>query len=339
MVAFNVLESDAFSMASLTEGLDSVDYKPSLLGSLGIFEPEPIRTQDVQIDRRDGDINLIKTSERGAPAEELNRESRSMVGLKTVRLAKSSTLMAHEIANIRAFGKETELQSVAMEFARRNARLVQDLEYTKEKHRLGALQGLLLDADGSTIYNFNTEFGESATAEIDFELDDDTTDVRAKCNQVVRGMAVSSRGAMGPGSEVHALAGDEFYDDLIKHPQVRQTYLNWAAAADLREGMAYKAFTYGGITFHNYRGSDDGTEIAVGATKAKFFPVGARGVFKEVMSPADEFMPYAGQMGQSMYALRELDPSGLQQWVRAHVRAYPLFVCQKPRVLRSAKNA
>jgi hypothetical protein len=37
---------------------------------------------------------------------------------------------------------------------------------------------------------------------------------------------------------------------------------------------------YGGITFVNYRGTDDGTTVGVDTNKCKFFPANAPGVFE-----------------------------------------------------------
>ncbi|WP_324699793.1 major capsid protein [Novosphingobium sp. RL4] len=85
---------------------------------------------------------------------------------------------------------------------------------------------------------------------------------------------------------MHALVGDAFYDALINHPQVRETYLNWSAAADLRGNISFGDFEYGGITWHNYQGTDDNSTVAVGVDNAIFFPVGAQDVFKKSMAPA-----------------------------------------------------
>lgn len=336
MANMNVFESDAFSLTSLSGQVEKVDYVPGLIGSLGLFEPVPVRTRTVWVDRREGEVNLIQTSANGAPPEELIRDDRSAVPLKAVRLAKGATIYASEIASWRAFGSETENTVVMQEYARRMERVRQDMEYTHEKHRLGALQGILLDADGSTIYNYATEFGESIPAATSFELDVVGTDVRGICNALVRSVARSAKGAWIDGrTELHALAGDAFYDALINHPTVRETYLNWSAAADLRQGTAFGAFTYGGITFHNYRGSDDNTEIAVNTSQAKFFPVNARDVFKHVMAPADEFMPYVGAPGQNIYSMNLRDPSGRDAFVRNEQYSYPLYICQRPGLLRA----
>ena len=51
----------------------------------------------------------------------------------------------------------------------------------------------------------------------------------------IRQMARAANGAWVQGrTQVHALCGDTFWDQLIAHSEVRQTYLNWTAAADLR---------------------------------------------------------------------------------------------------------
>jgi hypothetical protein len=62
---------------------------------------------------------------------------------------------------------------VQAEVARRLAGptgLIANVRYTWENMRLGAVQGLLVDADGSTLYNWFDEFGSSAPAEVDFNL-------------------------------------------------------------------------------------------------------------------------------------------------------------------------
>ena len=336
MATMDVFNSNAFSLTSLSGQVDKLDYVPGLLGSLGIFEPEPVRTRTVFVDRRVGEVNLIQTSANGAPPEELVRDARSAIPLQATRLAKGATVYASEIASWRAFGTEDEQTIVMQEYNRRMERVRQDVEYTQEKHRLGAIQGILLDADGSTIYNYATEFGESIPAATDFNLEVDTTDVRGICASLIRSVARAAKGAWIEGrTQLHALAGDAFYDALIVHPQVRQTYLNWSAAAELRQGVAFQAFTYGGITFHNYRGSDDNSEIAINTDQAKFFPVGAPEVFKHVMAPADEFMPYVGAPGQNVYSMNLRDPSGRDAWVRNEQYSYPLFLCQRPGLLRA----
>ena len=65
MPTMDIFKSSAFSMTSLTGMVEKTDYMPSLLGSLGIFEPEPVATHDLWIDRREGVLTLIPSSPLG----------------------------------------------------------------------------------------------------------------------------------------------------------------------------------------------------------------------------------------------------------------------------------
>lgn len=335
MATMDVFKGSAFSTMSLSGMVEKMDYKPQLLGSLGIFTPEPVRTRAIFVDRIEGGLTLIPTSPDGSPPSSLNGETRSVVSLRTARLTKEFTLYAHELDGIRAFGSESELMGVQREYLRRLQRIRDDMDLTHEHHRLGALQGLLLDADGSTvIYNYATEFNEAIPAATSFELDVTTTDVPTICRQIARSMARSGKGALA-GATIHALCGDDFYDALIRHPSVKETYLQQQAANSLREmqGQIFESFRVGGITFHNYRGTDDNSTVAIPTAAAKFFPVGARDVFKVAYSPL-ESAEYVNTPGQSIYAMNILDRDR-NMWTKGEIYSYPLYVCQRPSVLRS----
>lgn len=336
MATMDIFNNSAFSATSLSGFVQKMPYVPQLLGSLNIFDPVPVRTRSIFVDRTEGGLTLIPTSADGAPPDVLDGEDRDAVPLKTTRLAKRFTLYAHELDGIRASGTESELMGVMGEYNRRMARLRSDMEITHEYHRLGALQGLLLDSDGSTvIYDYSTEFNEAIPAAISFELDVATTNVMAKCTEIARGMARSGKGSLA-GATIHALAGDSFYDALISHPNVEKFYLNQMAAQSLQsaQGQVFQSFTLGPITFHNYRGTDDNSTVAVPTAEAKFFPVGARDVFKVAYAPL-EAMNFVNTPGQPVYAMNIPDRDR-NMWTKGEIYSYPLYMCQQPRVLRKA---
>ena len=335
MPSMDVFNSSAFSTTSLTGAVEKIDFKPSFIGTLGVFEPMPVRTKQLFVDRRDGVLKLIATSATGAPPEELQKDNRDAVNLETTRLAKSFTMYAAELQGIRGFGKETDLMAVQADFLRRMGRIRDDMELTHEFHRLGALQGMLLDADGVTvIYDYFSEFNETNAVAVSFELDVTTTDVRQVCHQITRSMARSARGSFTPGTTVHALVGDDFYDALISHESVEKSYLNWTSAADLRENIAFESFPFAGITFHNYRGTDDNATVAIAPTEAKLFPIGARDVFKKAMAP-HETMDFVNTPGRDIYAMTIRDRDR-NMWAKGELYSYPLYFCEQPRVLRKA---
>lgn len=342
MATLDIFNNDAFSLQSMLEAIESIDFQPQRLGQMGIFTPNPVRTQLVSIEQRDGVLGLIQTSLRGEALEQRLNEKRNIRDFRTVRIAKGDRINASELADIRAFGTETELMQVQAEVARRLAGPVgiqSEIEMTMENMRLGAIQGIVKDADGSTIRDWFTEFGVSAATEIDFDLDNASPAsgaVRKKCSQVVRAMMKAAKGVWRPGTQVYALCGDAFWDDLTAHDEVRTTYLNTQEASTLRDGLAYEKFNYGGITFENYRGTDDGTTVGIATDKCKFFPVNAPGAFLEVMSPGEQFS-HLGQLGKEMYPIIVPDRDR-DMYVDIEGYAYPLHVCTRPLMLQSGRR-
>jgi hypothetical protein len=338
MAGMDVFKADAFSMAGMLAAIENVDYKPQFLGSLNLFTPSPVRTRVIQVESRDGVLRLIPTSPIGAPLTPQTRDKGKLINLSTVRLAKEDALRADEIQGIRAFGSETELTQVQVEVARRLQKLHDDMELTWEHHRLGAVQGILLDADGSPIVNYFTAFGVAQPGEVEMNFATLANgEVREKIeSEIVRPLIRAAKGAFVTGSRIQAIVGDEFWDAFMKNAEVRTSYLNWVAAAELRQGTAFSSFHFAGVDWQNYRGTDDGTTVSIAADEAKFFPVNAPGVFEVAWAPA-EFLDTANQPGVPVRPLVLPDPSGRNAYVNIEVYSYPLFLVKRPLTLRSAK--
>lgn len=339
MASMDIFRDDAFSMVELSAAVREIEYIPQLLGSLGIFDETGVYIRNISIEKKGDSLSLIPTSPDGSAPRQTMQEQANLRNFRTVRLADSFTLLASEVAGMRAFGSESELKVVQTEYAERMGTVRNNMDLTHEYHRLGALQGVLLDADGtSVIYDYFEEFDIDEEDEINFALNVEATDVRGLCHDLTRSMARSAKGAFTSATSVHALVGDDFYDALINHPKVVRTYEGWAAAADLRQNVAFQAFTFGGVTWHNYRGTDDNSTVAIDPDEAKFFPVGARDVFKKFMSPADEFMPFVNTKGQDTYAMNIIDKDR-EAWTKGELYSYPLYMCVKPQVLRKGKKS
>ncbi len=340
MATMDVFKADAFSMISLTQAIENIDYKPQFIGSLGLFDPEPSRTRAIAIESRDEGQNLIPISQVGAPLEEMGALKRKVRNFQTYRIAKGSTIYAEELQGIRAFGSETELEQVQAEVAKRMARLMNDVELTWEHMRLGAIQGLFIDSDGSTVVDYFSEFGVSAPAEVPFDFGGLAAgEIRELIERdIVRPMVRASKGAFVQGSRIIGLVGDLFWDELMKHEEVRNTYLNYSAASALRgaTGVFGSTFPFAGIDWINYRGTDDESTVAIAADKARFFPAAAPGIFQVAWGPG-EFMDTVNQPGRDVTALTLTDQSGRNAWARVELYSYPLYICTRPGVLFSAR--
>lgn len=334
MASIDIFSGDAFTTFSLTDAINKVPYVPQWLRGLNLCKDVPVRTETVAVEKREKGLAIVQTTPRGAPVPSVARDKRDIRDFRTVRIAQSDTLRASELQNIRAFGSETELAQVQEEVMNRMVNLRDNNNLTHENMLLGMIQGRVVDADGSVIRDWFSEWNITKPGEVNFTLATEKADLRAKCNAVVRGMAKASKGAFTQQTRIIGLAGDDFWDKLTTHPEVERTYLNQVAASELRQGNAFGTFDFGGITWVNYRGTDD-NEVAVAPSKVKFFPQNAPGVFQRALSPGESF-DWVNTPGQETYALTIPDKDR-NQFVDIEVYSYPLYICTRPEVLYSGK--
>lgn len=339
-VGFDIFHSDPFSAVSMTEAVNKMGYVPSFLRTLpGLIVPKPVRTTQIFIEQRENAPALIQTDNRGAPPAKIAGDRRSLRGFNALRVAQGSTITADSLQNIRGFGSETDLQAVQVEVANRQAIIGRNIDLTEENLFLGLVQGTVLDADGTTtLFDWASEFGQTIPTEVDFDLDNASPAsgaVRKVCNGVTRTVRRNLKGMGGNAVSIYAICGDAFWDDLTAHSEVRQTYLNTMAAADLREGNAWETFRYGGIVWSNYRGTDDGSTLAVNTDKAKFFPTGA-GIFQMAYAPAEGF-EFVNTLGKPRYSQMVFDKDR-NAWVDVEMSSYPLPVCVQPSALHRGRR-
>jgi hypothetical protein len=333
MAAFNIFENDAFSLLSMTNAIQKMPYIPTLLGSMGLFTPVPVNTVTVAVEQVQGKLSIIQTSQRGAPPTTQDAIKRQVRDFRTVRLFKQDTLFSHEIQNVRAFGTESELQTMQTMVAGRQMRLNNDLSLTREYHMLGAINGIVLDADGSSvIYNYFTEFGITQPGEITFSNAAVTAagGMRAFIQKNIVRPMMRSIGNL-PMAEIVVLMGDDFYDWFTNHPDVEKTFINWNASAEMRNGNAFEEFSFAGIRAINYRGTDDNSTVAVPANKARFFLRGVPDLFQVAYSPGESF-DVVNTMGLERYS-QVVPDRDRNAWVQVEVSSYPLFMCTRPETL------
>lgn len=343
-LTMDVFRQDAFAATTMTAVVDKIGYIPSFLGDLpGLFTPMPVSTTQVFIEERGTQAALIQTSARGAPPNQSGNEKRKVYSFSTVRLAKQSRIMADQLQGIRAFGSTTEMQSLQGEVARRQFLMKSDIALTMENLRLSCVQGVVLDADGSTIADWPTALGQTIPAEVNFDLANTNPAsgaVRKVCTQVTRSVKRAlKKGQASEMVQVVGLCGDNFWDDLTGHTEVRQTYLNTQAAADLRTGLSFEQFQYGGILFINYRGTDDATTVGINTDKVKFFPmpqIAGTSIFQMAYAPAERF-EFVNTPGLPLYSWIVPDDDR-DMFADIEMYTYPLPVCVLPSALHRGKR-
>lgn len=337
----DIFHSDPFTVFSLTEAINNTDYVPGHISKLGLFSTSSVATLSVAIEEKNGVLTLVAPSPRGGPGQTVDKSKRRLRMLAIPHFEIDDAIMADEVQGIRPFGEEDGLESVMAKVDERMALHSQSFAATEEFHRIGAIKGVVTYADGTTLDLFN-EFEVDQEDEIDFDLDNANPAegaLRKKCAAVYRTIARNLGGV--PFSGVRAECGDAFFDDLISHKEVRESYLQQQEASQLRRGYVddgrsgiFGTFEFGNILWENYRGAVGEVDF-VESDKCHLFPTGAPGLFKSVYGPAD-YVETVNTLGKRLYMKQIKMPNG--KGISIEVQSNALQYCTRPKVLMQGKR-
>lgn len=341
MSVLDVFNSDFFGVVSLTQSLDLKPYKPNWLGSLGLFQNRGVTTTTAVVEERHGRLSLVKTSARGTNTQTEKQAKRKGIPFLIPHLALCDGLQADDVQNVRAFGTEDQMKTIAQLSLEVMTQLRDDIEITKEYHRYGAIQGIVLDGDTTTeIYNFFTAFNVvEPTEAFDLTAATDTGSIKQSCTDVIR-LVHKSLGAK-THTGIIGIAGDEFFDTLVSNVEVKSAYNRWqdnrfARASQISGAQGYTVgadnmpgFEFGGITFLNSRAAI-GNNLFIPTGVCRFFPTGVPDLFLEINAPAD-YVETVNTVGMPFYAKQER-----MKWdkgIEFEVQSNPLIMPTLPGVL------
>lgn len=320
--------TDLFKTVALSEAINKLPAMPGRVGAMGMFDEAGIRATSVLVEQRNGRLVLVPNQSRSADAQPVGNTKRQALAISAAHLPLSATVLPEEIQDVRAFGQESVdsgLQAQAQVINDKLQDLKNSIEVTREFHRVGALRGKVLDADGSTLVDLYQHFGVTKEAR-NVALSSAATNVRKACLDAKRFAELKLGGTMVTG--FHALCGATWFDAFIEHDKVKAAYANYAEAADRLGGDVRKGFTYGGITFEEYTASVSG-QAFIPDSVAQVFPVG-RGIFKLFNAPAN-YNEAVNTVGQAYYAKAEERRMG-KGW-DLEAQANPLALCLYPEAL------
>ncbi|SDX04965.1 Phage major capsid protein E [Pseudomonas syringae] len=324
MADIAIFDDEAFSVATLTAAINEQPYLPGRISSLGLFQEEGIATLTVQIEKDGDTLALVPAGERGSSGLVVTGTKRRMIPFNTVHLPERFTIKADEIQGIRAFGSRTELQAVQDVINTRLARARRQLDATHEFQRMGALNGEVLDADGQTVLlDIYAAFGVQRQS-LSMGLNDADTQLRVKAGEALDMQEDALGSVTSTGSR--AFCGKSFWNKLIVHKSVTETYLNSTQAAELR-GDARESFEFGGIVWERYRGKVAGISF-VHDDEALLVPEGVPDLYISAFAPAD-YMETVNTQGIPYYSKLETLPFG--KGVAGEAQSNPLHLCTRPR--------
>jgi len=330
----NVFDANrgAFTLTSMTAAINRAPFVPGRLGQLGIFRARGIATTHAWIEVKRQKLYLVNAVERGAPAQKNQAELRDAIPVKCQHLPVEDRLNADELQGVRQFGTGSQLQGVQEAVNEKLGTMARSLDATVEYHRMGAITGKVLDADGTTVLlDIFKTFGVTQPTAINFDLgaaDPVEGAVHQKCTDVIR--TIEDELGNVPIEYVHAPCSPEFFDALVIEPEVREAYRRYRDSEFLRGRTARRSFWYGGILFEEYRGKV-GSKRFIPANEVRFVPVGVPDLFDEIYAPAN-YMSAVNTIGLPRYAKPTMDPK--DRWVDIDAQANPLVICNTPRVLQ-----
>ena len=268
---------------------------------------------------------LVPTTEWGGVAPKNSSGKRTAKSWTIPHMPLEDVVKAADVIGVRAFGSTTA-ETVQGKVLDKLQAMKNKIDATLAYRRSKAKQGVIVDADGSTILSYFTEFG-IAEQVVYFDLGTATTNIAAKCQDVIDQIED------GLGQEVYSSIEVEvdraFYDALTAHKNVREVFLGWSAAESKLGRSNTSGFEFGGLKFIVNRQKVGATPL-VAASTGHAYPRGTQDVFLNGLAPAD-FNETVNTLALPYYAKQ----AGKQfdRGFDLHVQSNQLPIVAKPKAL------
>lgn len=325
----NPFTGTGYDLAAMTTAINKLPNKFNRTES--IFTPEPITTTVVQVEELAGTLNIVKSRQRGAPADKVKQDKRVLRYLGVPHFPIEDVLHPADYQNVRQFGSENLEETYAGMMVAKQEKMKKVLDQTREYLRMGALKGIILDADGTTLYSLYTEFGITQKT-IDFVLDSATTEVMDKVLEAKDHIEMNLKGETTTG--IRCLCSTTFFNAFTRHALVAKAFAAYQALGQNLAGDYRKGFAFGGVVFESYNASwtdaSGNVRAAIAANNAIMFPEGTTDTFAEIIAPGD-FIETANTPGLPFYSRQTELPYGKGVGVWAEMNVLPL--CKRPEVL------
>ena len=332
----NPFSNDAFNMVALTAAINKIPNNYGRLEQLNLMPSDGVRARTILIEEQSGVLNLLPTMPVGAPGTLGTQAKRKVRSFVIPHIPHDDVVLPEEVQGLRAFGSENDLEALSTLIAKKLQNMRNKHAITLEHLRMGALKGVILDADASTIYDLYSEFGITQKS-VNFALTTNTTEVITKVLEVKRHIEDNLRGEFMTG--IMCLCSQGFFDALTTHSKVKEAYSRWQNGQLLFTDNRTN-FSFGGIVFEEYRGQ--ATDISgtvrkfIADDEAHFFPLGTASTFRTYHAPAD-FNETANTLGLPLYAKQA--PRKFERGTDVHTQSNPLPICLRPEVLVKGTKA
>lgn len=325
------LESEKFTISELTAAINNVAVPRTRLAELKLFEEKGISTTSVQIEYKDGQIQLVQDVPRGDDGEPLEDPERKLVTFNALHLVVPASIFADEIQNSRAFGEEDELESLQDVINEKAEIIRQSIDITIEYFRWGAVFGKIYNKKGDVVLDLFKvfEIKESAGEDaIDFNLDLPTQLLEVKRN--------SEKHIKGPKPKAHrAFCRPAFFDQMLKNESFYKAFERYNNGEALREDVR-RGVSWQGVFWEEYDekfGDKDPMPAKYGAV---LVPEGKAGLFLTRFAPGT-YSETVNTKGLPYYMKSE--PKRFNKGVDLESQSNPINLCTNPLSVRRIQFA
>lgn len=332
-----------YTATDLTTQVNRIPNSYGLLQAMGMFSSDGISSIFVEVRVEDGLLRVLSAQERGGPGIEGKREKGKALIFKVPHFPQFDLITPADIQNMLMLVARTrQAATFEDELAKRLGQLRNNHAITLEYVRLGALKGVIIDGDGTELYNLFDEFDVTKKT-VDFVLGTAGTDVMAKCEEVNDHIVANLKGEVSDGVEVMVSGG--FFGKLISHPKVEKFYLNAEQGVSLTKyerdrlgGNWGRVFEFGNIRFRENKttfplkiGDTITSTAAIAADKGHAYPTGTQDTFKTWHAPADTLGAVNTAPSDEVFISPEVlkHGKGVELWSESN----PLALCNRPEVL------
>lgn len=321
---------ELFKLGSLVAAINHLPTVPTYLARL--FQVKRQKNTAVIVDEQSGKLSLVPAGDRRGPGAPTGKTARKARTFSTIHLPTTGFVLAEDAQGVRGFGEEDQAKTIAELVNDELQRMKNNIIATREHLRVGAIQGKIYDADGTTlIENLFTAFGVTQET-VACALNVNTTKVRTKIMEAKR----KSEAAIGDTVMIRGwkcIASPGFMDAFTNHDDVKKAWEGWQAAQDRLGGDVRAGFTYGSTEFMEYNVSVGGVSyIADG--EAFLFP-DVPGMLVEAIAPAN-YEETVNTLGLEYYAKAEPMKFGKGRDLEAQSNPLPLNLIPKSSIKLTA---
>lgn len=333
MATLDIFNDDAFQLTELSQTIIDIPRVPTLLGDLGVFTESGMTGLTFMIERQGSSIKVLPTAPRGGVREPVALGPRKLFPLAAFHIPATWSVMADEVQGVRAFGSTTEVMQVK-DIVKQKLDVVKgSFDLTHEWQRVGALKGLVKDADGSTLLDLYDAFDMTQT-NVAWDLSG-SGDPKV----LAQNLKFAMQAKMGGRSfaRIRVICSLSFFQAFVGNAKMAKAWDLWNQGQFYRDDQTNSDFVWlnGQFAFTIYNGMVGETPMLEDGY-AYAYPEGVPGLFQSKFAPAD-YMETVNTVGLPYYAKQE--PMAFNKGVVGESQSNPLHYCSLPEAVFKLHNA